>query len=66
MDQNQTFHGVLWAPSSETARALAGLLADDRLTASISHVLPLAEAAQAHQLLETGHAGGKVVLSVGG
>ena len=66
VDQNQTFHGVLWAPSSETARALAGLLADDRLTASISHVLPLAEAAQAHQLLETGHAGGKVVLSVGG
>ena len=66
VDQNQTFHGVLWAPSGETARALAGLLADDRLTASISHVLPLAEAAQAHQLLETGHAGGKVVLSVGG
>ena len=66
VDQNQTFHGVLWAPSSETARALAGLLADDRLTASISHVLPLAEAAQAHRLLETGHAGGKVVLSVGG
>lgn len=66
VDQNQTFHGVLWAPSGETARALAGLLADDRLTASISHVLPLAEAAQAHRLLETGHAGGKVVLSVGG
>ena len=66
VDQNQTFHGVLWAPSSETARALAGLLADDRLTASISHVLPLAEAGQAHRLLETGHAGGKVVLSVGG
>ena len=66
VDQNQTFHGVLWAPSSETARALAGLLADDRLTASISHVLPLADAGQAHRLLETGHAGGKVVLSVGG
>ena len=66
VDQNQTFHGVLWAPSGETARALAGLLADDRLTASISHVLPLAEAGQAHRLLETGHAGGKVVLSVGG
>jgi NADPH:quinone reductase-like Zn-dependent oxidoreductase len=66
VDENLTFHGVLWVPSGETAQALADLLADGRLTASISHVLPLAEAAQAHRLLETGHAGGKIVLSVGG
>jgi NADPH:quinone reductase-like Zn-dependent oxidoreductase len=66
VDENLTFHGVLWAPSGQTARALAGLLADGRLTASISCVLPLAQAAQAHRLLETGHAGGKIVLSVHG
>jgi NADPH:quinone reductase-like Zn-dependent oxidoreductase len=66
VDENLTFHGVLWAPSGQTARALAGMLADDRLTASISCVLPLAQAAQAHRLLETGHAGGKIVLSVRG
>ena len=66
VDENLTFHGVLWAPSGQTARALAGLLADGRLTASISRVLPLAQAAQAHRLLETGHAGGKIVLSVRG
>ena len=45
VDENLTFRGVLWVPSGETARALAGLLADGRLTASISRVLPLAEAA---------------------
>ena len=66
VDENLTFHGVLWTPSGQTARALADLLADGRLTASISRVLPLAQAAQAHQLLETGHAGGKIVLSVRG
>jgi NADPH:quinone reductase-like Zn-dependent oxidoreductase len=29
----------------------------------VRHVLPLDEAAQAHRILESGHAGGKVVLS---
>jgi NADPH:quinone reductase-like Zn-dependent oxidoreductase len=30
----------------------------------ISHVLPLAKAAQAHRILEGRHAGGKIVLEI--
>ena len=34
------------------------------LRPQVSHELPLSEAARAHHLLESGHAGGKVVLVV--
>ena len=43
-------------------RALADLLASGGITAHIAHMLPLAAAAQAHRLLESRHAGGKIVL----
>jgi NADPH:quinone reductase-like Zn-dependent oxidoreductase len=62
LDANVTFHGVLLTNAVERTRLLAGLLADSSLTAHVPHVLPLAEAVQAHRLLEIGHAGGKVVL----
>lgn len=62
VDANITFHGVLVANSAERTRVLAGLLATGSLTAHIARILPLAEAAQAHRLLETRHAGGKIVL----
>jgi len=65
VDANITFHGVLWDSSGDSARTLAGLLADGRLTAHVPHVLPLEQAAQAHRLLESRHAGGKIVLTVG-
>lgn len=35
-----------------------------RLHIHVSHILPLAEAANAHRLVETGHLSGKVVLSI--
>jgi len=64
VDANITFHGVLWTADGGVAARLAALLADGRLTASIARVLPLSQAAQAHELLESRHPGGKVVLSV--
>lgn len=66
VDANITFHGVLLANSAQRTRALADLLASDSLTAHIAHMLPLAGAAQAHRLLESRHAGGKIVLIADG
>jgi len=63
VDANITFHGVLISSAGERTRTLTGLLAAGRLTAQVSHVLPLEQAVQAHQLIEAGHAGGKIVLS---
>ncbi|MCP2261142.1 NADPH:quinone reductase [Streptoalloteichus tenebrarius] len=44
------------------AREVNRLLGAGRLEARVAHVLPLAEAARAHRLLESGQAHGKVVL----
>jgi NADPH:quinone reductase len=62
VDANVTFHGVLLDDAAGRTQALAGLLASGSLTAPIAHTLPLADAAQAHRLLESRHAGGKIVL----
>jgi NADPH:quinone reductase len=64
LDANITVHGVLIQDDGDRTRTLAGLLSDGTLRPVISHVLPLAAAAEAHRLVETGHAGGKVVLDV--
>ena len=40
------------------------MLGDGQILADVSHTLPLEEAAQAHRILETGHTGGKVVLTI--
>ncbi len=45
-------------------RALAGLLDRGALRPVVSSVLPLAAAAEAHRMVEGGHAGGKIVLDV--
>jgi NADPH:quinone reductase-like Zn-dependent oxidoreductase len=66
VDANITFHGVLVTNSAQRTRVLAGLLADGSLTAHIARTLPLADAAQAHRLLESRHTGGKVVLVADG
>lgn len=66
LDANITFHGVLIGDDGQRTRNLAGLLAAGQLRPVISHILPLAEAAQAHRILESGHPGGKIILSVGG
>ncbi|MBO0773258.1 MAG: zinc-binding dehydrogenase, partial [Actinobacteria bacterium] len=64
LDANITFHGVLIGDDGDRVRALAALLGQRTLRPVISHVLPLAAAAQAHRILEGRHAGGKVVLDV--
>ena len=66
LDANITFHGVLVQDDGDRTRALAALLDRGALRPVISHLLPLAAAAQAHRILENGHAGGKIVLDVAG
>ena len=65
MDANITFHGVLIGNRPERTRTLIDMLAAGDLAAYVPHVLPLGEADEAHRLLESGHAGGKVVLVAG-
>ncbi|HEY2985452.1 MAG TPA: NADP-dependent oxidoreductase [Jatrophihabitantaceae bacterium] len=64
LDDNITFHGVLLKNNGDRTRWLARLLGEGRLVAHVSHTFGLDEAAQAHRILESGHAGGKVVLAV--
>jgi NADPH:quinone reductase len=64
LDDNVTVHGVLNGDDGDRTRKLAALLADGALRAVISHVLPLAAAAQAHRIVASGHDGGKIVLDV--
>ena len=66
LDANITFHGVLIQDDGDRTRALADLLGRRELRAVISHVLPLDAAAEAHRILENGHAGGKIILDVTG
>jgi NADPH:quinone reductase len=62
LDRNITFHGVLIGNDGARTREIAALLGGGRLSSSVVSVLPLADAAQAHRLVESRHAGGKVVL----
>jgi len=64
VDDNITIHGVLIGDDGDRTRTLAAWLDDGTLSPVISHVLPLAAAARAHQIVETGHAGGKIILEV--
>jgi NADPH:quinone reductase len=66
LDNNISFHGVLIGDDGKRTRRLANMFARGALRPHVSHVLPLDEAAQAHRILESGHAGGKVVLTVRG
>jgi NADPH2:quinone reductase len=64
LDANITFHGVLIGDDGARTRALAALLDRQALRAVVSHVLPLASAAEAHRILERRHASGKIILDV--
>lgn len=66
LDANISFHGVLIQDDGERTRALAARLDTGVLRPVVSHVLPLAEAAEAHRILESRHSGGKIVLDVAG
>ena len=66
LDANITFHGVLIQDDGDRTRVLADRLGRRELRPVISHVLPLDAAAEAHRILESGHAGGKIILDVTG
>ena len=51
-------------PDGEQLQELAALADDGRLLVDIAEVLPLEEAARAHELSERGHVHGKLVLRV--
>ncbi len=51
-------------PDGDLLEELAGLVDDGRLVVDLHGVLPLEEAARAHELSEAGHVHGKLVLKV--
>ncbi|HEX4811807.1 MAG TPA: NADP-dependent oxidoreductase, partial [Nonomuraea sp.] len=55
---------MLVEPDQAAMRAIAALAEAGRLRVEIAAVLPLAEAARAHELGETGRTAGKIVLTV--
>ncbi len=52
------------AHQGEILRRCGEWMTEGRLRVEVSRVLPLAEAAEAHRLVETGHAKGKIVLNI--
>jgi NADPH:quinone reductase-like Zn-dependent oxidoreductase len=55
---------VFVRPNGEELEELAGLFDDGRLAVTLQEVLPLEDAARAHELSEDGHVRGKLVLRV--
>lgn len=62
IDGNQTFHGVLIRDDGDRTREVADLYSTGRLKPHVTHRLPLDEVVEAHRLLDSGEAAGKVVL----
>lgn len=56
--------GILVEPDRTGMEAIAGLAADGRLRVRVARTFPLEQAAAAHELLEKGRAGGKLVLTI--
>ena len=65
IDANQVFLGVLIRDDGERVRRLASQLSSGRLRTHVTHVLRMSEVAEAHRLVDSGEAGGKVVLTPG-
>jgi NADPH:quinone reductase-like Zn-dependent oxidoreductase len=59
------FVGLTVEPDYLGLQALADLVDSGHLHPNVQHVLPLAEAAKAHELIEAGRTTGKIVLSHG-
>ena len=55
---------LVMSPSSEQLARIAELVAGAEVRVEISEVLPLTEVQQAHELSESGHTRGKIVLTV--
>ncbi len=58
--------GVMVHPDAAQLTQIAVLIDAGTLKPVVSTILPLAEAARAHELSQTGHVRGKIVLQVGG
>ena len=56
--------GILVKPDADALAQIARLIDDGQVKPVVSTTLPLAEVARAHELSETGHARGKIVLVV--
>jgi len=51
-------------PDPDGLKALAALVGEGEVKPQVGEVLPLADAAKAHRISETGHVRGKIVLQV--
>jgi NADPH:quinone reductase-like Zn-dependent oxidoreductase len=56
--------GIMVQPNASELAEIAGLVDSGKLKVFVDAVFPLAEASKAHELSETGHVRGKVVLKV--
>jgi NADPH:quinone reductase-like Zn-dependent oxidoreductase len=56
---------LIMSPSSEQLRRIAELVAAGEVHVEITQTFPLGEAARAHELSESGHVRGKIILAVG-
>jgi NADPH:quinone reductase-like Zn-dependent oxidoreductase len=56
--------GMLVKPDAGELAQIATLIDAGKIKVTISQVVPLADAAKAHQQIETGHTKGKIVLRV--
>ena len=56
---------LVMSPSSEQLARVADLVAAGDVHVEIAEAIPLAEVARAHELSESGHTRGKLVLTVG-
>ena len=63
IDANQSFHGVLIRDDGDRLRKLAELFTSGTLRTHVTHVLPLEDVVEAHRLVDSGEAAGKVVLT---
>ena len=62
--KNATIHTLFMERNRERLDQLANLVSEGRLKPVVETTLPLADAARAHEMVEGGHVGGKVVLVV--
>ena len=57
---------LVMSPDAEQLARIAELVADGEVRVEIAEVIPLAEVRRAHELSESGHTRGKLVLTVAG
>ena len=63
IDHNQSFHGVLIRDEGERLRLLAARYNAGDIRTHVTHRLPLDDVSEAHRLLDSGEAAGKIVLT---